>query len=99
MTRDQVAARGEKIGASIDVEAEEGLAAVLVVVVTKISCICEYVLDTFTPLCVVFSQTINGLFGDLFGGLLFNTIIVISVYVYMQQYHQLVLIQRIRWVL
>ena len=83
---------GEKIGAGIEVEVEtkpirleigirleakEGLAAVLVVV-TKIGCICRYEFDIFTPVCGVFLQTIIGVFGDLFGGLLLNTIIVIS---------------------
>ena len=86
---DRVVAGGEKIGAGTEVEAEaepirieirirleteKGLAPILMVVATKISYICGHVLDIFTPVCGVFSQTMIG----LFVGLLFNTIIVLS---------------------
>ena len=77
-------AHAEPIGIEIGIRlgAEDGFTAVLVAVATKINCICwyvfEYVLDMFAPLGGVVSQTIIRLFGDLFYGLLFNIIRLIS---------------------
>ena len=91
-TGDQVVG-GEEIGADTEVEAEAepigieigirlGAEEVLAAEVTKINCSCgyvfEYVLYMFAPSCGVVSKAIVGLFGDLFGGLLFSVIRLIS---------------------
>ena len=91
--------RADPIGIEIGITsaAEKGFTAVLVAAVTKNNCICGYVfeyvfivLDIFTQLCSVASQTIVGLFGDLFGGLLFNVIRLISgSYLDMNQWNQM----------
>ena len=55
----------------IRLAAEARFRVVLVAVLTNIN-VFEYVLDIFTPLCGVVSQTIIGSFDDLFGALLSN---------------------------